>query len=51
MNKNKKSKARTFANNAYAVKTVWRISKKRVIHTALHSISGYVEWIFMSIFF
>ena len=47
----KKSKVRTFANNAYAVKTVWSISKRRVIHTALDSVIGYVEWIFMSIFF
>lgn len=46
-----KSKARIFANNAYAVKTVWQISKGRVIHTALYSIAGYAEWIFMSIFF
>ena len=40
-----------FANNAYAVKTIWGISKKRVIHTAINSIVGYAEWIFMSIFF
>ncbi|MBD5483377.1 MAG: ABC transporter ATP-binding protein [Lachnospiraceae bacterium] len=51
MSRNKKRKARVFANNAYAVKTVWGISKKRVIHTAVHAIVGYVEWIFMSIFF
>lgn len=50
-NKKDKSKARIFANNAYAVKNVWQISKKRVIHTAVYSIMGYVEWIFMSIFF
>lgn len=47
----KKSKARVFANNAYAVKTVWGISKRRVIHTVINSIAGYAEWIFMSIFF
>ncbi len=47
----KRNKLRTFANNAYAVKTVWSISKRRVIHTALDSVIGYVEWIFMSIFF
>ena len=46
-----KSKVRTFANNAYAVKTIWGISKRRVLHTAAYSIVGYVEWIFMSIFF
>ncbi|MBD5531196.1 MAG: ABC transporter ATP-binding protein [Lachnospiraceae bacterium] len=51
MSRNKKSRARVFANNAYAVKTVWGISKKRVIHTAVYAIVGYVEWIFMSIFF
>lgn len=51
MSRNAKNKARVFANNAYAVKTVWEISKKRVIHTAVYSITGYVEWIFMSIFF
>ena len=51
MSKKEKSKARIFANNAYAVKTVWSISRKRVIHTALYSIAGYAEWIFMSIFF
>ncbi|MBQ8040890.1 MAG: ABC transporter ATP-binding protein, partial [Lachnospiraceae bacterium] len=47
----KESKVRIFTNNAYAVKTVWNISKSRVIHTAINSILGYVEWIFMSIFF
>lgn len=47
----KESKVRIFGNNAYAVKTVWGISKSRVIHTAIGSIIGYVEWIFMSIFF
>ncbi len=51
MKKKKESKIRIFANNAYAVKTVWQISKSRVIHTAIGSIIGYVEWIFMSIFF
>ena len=51
MSKNQKSKARIFANNAYAVKTVWSISRKRVIHTAVYSVAGYAEWIFMSIFF
>ena len=44
-------KTRIFINNFYALKTVWQISKSRVIHTALASIVGYVEWIFMSIFF
>ncbi len=51
MKEKKESKFRIFANNAYAVKTVWQISRSRVIHTAISSIIGYVEWIFMSIFF
>lgn len=45
------TKLRIFSNNAYAVKTVWQISKSRVIHTAMDSLIGYAEWIFMSIFF
>ncbi len=51
MKNKKQSKVRIFANNAYAVKTVWGISKSRVVHTAIGSVVGYVEWIFMSIFF
>lgn len=47
----KENKLRIFANNAYAVKTVWDISKRRVIHTAVSSLADYAEWIFMSIFF
>ncbi|MGN0660484.1 MAG: hypothetical protein ACI4JX_02045 [Oscillospiraceae bacterium] len=47
----KENKARIFANNAYAVKTVWEISKKRVLHTALFTAAGYFEWLFTSIFF
>lgn len=45
------NKMKFFSNNLYALKTVWQISKSRVIHTAMASIIGYVEWIFMSIFF
>lgn len=45
------NKIKLFSNNFYALKTIWRISPKRVIHTALASIMGYAEWIFMSIFF
>lgn len=47
----KESKRRIFANNAYAVKTVWGISKTRVLITALNSAIGNASWIFMSIFF
>lgn len=51
MKPNRRSRVRVFANNAYAVKTVWEISKRRVIHTALNAVAGYAEWIFVSIFF
>lgn len=51
MEKEPKNKVRVFANNAYAVKTVWEISPKRVVHTAVSVVAGYAEWIFMSIFF
>jgi ATP-binding cassette subfamily B protein len=42
---------KTFGNNIYALKTIWRISKKRVIHTIIGEITGYGEWLFFSIFF
>jgi len=48
---NRKNRLKVFSNNAYAVKTVFGISKSRVIHTAFFAIIGYVEWIFMSIYF
>ena len=51
MKEKKESRVRIFGNNFYALKTLWQISKSRVIHTAIGSIIGYVEWIFMSIFF
>ena len=51
MKDKKESKVRIFANNFYALKTVWQISKRQVIHLAVGNIIHYVEWIFMSIFF
>lgn len=51
MKDKKRNRLRIFANNFYALKTVWQLSRSRVIHSALASIVGYVEWIFMSIFF
>jgi ATP-binding cassette subfamily B protein len=47
----KESKIRIFRNNAYAVKTIWNLSKPRVINTALYAIADYAGWIFFSIFF
>ncbi|MCL2198333.1 MAG: ABC transporter ATP-binding protein/permease [Defluviitaleaceae bacterium] len=40
-----------FKQNLYAVKTLWGLSKSRVIHTAINSAIGYFEWLFGSIFF
>lgn len=51
MEPEKKSRIKVFANNAYAVRTVWEISRQRVILTAINSVAGYAEWIFVSIFF
>lgn len=51
MEPKKKSRIKVFTNNAYAVRTVWEISRQRVIHTAINSVAGYAEWIFVSIFF
>lgn len=51
MKEKKESKVRIFANNFYAVKTVWSISKSRIIHIMIDNITGYAEWIFMAIFF
>jgi ATP-binding cassette subfamily B protein len=51
MKQKKEGRFRIFANNAYAVKTVWDISKKRVINIAVLSVLGYAEWVFTSIFF
>lgn len=47
----KASKFKTFANNIYALKTIWHISRKRVVHTVINVFSGYAEWLFFSIFF
>ena len=51
MKKKKTGKIRIFANNFYAVKTVWSISRSRIIHMIIDNITGYAEWIFMAIFF
>ncbi|MCL2719657.1 MAG: ABC transporter ATP-binding protein/permease [Lachnospiraceae bacterium] len=42
---------RVLANNIYGIKTIWQISKSRVIHIALNELVGYASWIFYSIFF
>jgi ATP-binding cassette subfamily B protein len=45
------SRFRIFANNAYAVKTVWELSKPRVLSCTAVNIIGYAEWVLSSIFF
>ncbi|MCL1864032.1 MAG: ABC transporter ATP-binding protein/permease [Defluviitaleaceae bacterium] len=40
-----------FKQNIYAVKTLWGLSKSRVLHMAVKSAVGYFEWLFGSIFF
>jgi ATP-binding cassette subfamily B protein len=45
------SRLRIFANNIYAVKTIWSISKSRIINTALDAITDYAGWLFFTIFF
>jgi len=42
---------RVIANNVFAIKLLWSISRKRVIHVALISFLGYVVWTFYSTFF
>ncbi len=51
MKDKKENKIRIFANNFYAVKTIWSISKSRIIHMIIDNIAGHAEWIFMAIFF
>ncbi|MDR1700457.1 MAG: ABC transporter ATP-binding protein, partial [Lachnoclostridium sp.] len=45
------SKLKIYRNNFYAVKTIWGISKKRVLLVALFEVTAYIEWLFFSIFF
>ncbi|MDR2531875.1 MAG: ABC transporter ATP-binding protein/permease [Oscillospiraceae bacterium] len=39
------------ANNLYAIKLLWSVSRRRVIHMALTSFLGYMTWMFYSVFF
>ncbi|MDD6401825.1 MAG: ABC transporter ATP-binding protein [Lachnospiraceae bacterium] len=42
---------RIFKNNLYALKLMWRISKKYTLHMLLVRFLGYFEWLFYSAFF
>ena len=39
------------ANNIFAIKLLWSVSKRRVIHIAFISLFGYMTWMFFSTFF
>ena len=42
---------RAIRNNLYALKLLWRICPRQVIHKALTRLFGYCEWLFYSAFF
>lgn len=44
-------KSRAVVNNIYAIKTLWGISRRRVINMAVMAALGYFEWVFYSAFF
>ena len=41
----------TLANNRYALRLMWKISPRHVIHRAITRFLGYFEWLFYSAFF
>lgn len=51
MSEQKREKVKYIKNNIYAVKLLWSISHKRVIHIALKQLTRYFEWLFYQIFF
>lgn len=51
MKKEKLTLKKAFANNLYAMKMAYHISKSRVFHALLVRAFGYFEWIFFSAFF
>lgn len=42
---------RAFRNNLYALRLLWKICPRQVIHKALMRLLGYCEWLFYSAFF
>ena len=49
--KKKKEKNRALTNNLYALKLMWQISPRLVIHGSITQLLGYFEWLFYSAFF
>lgn len=46
-----KEKKHAFRNNLYALKLLWSISPRIVVHDAILQFLGYFEWLFYSAFF
>ncbi|MCL2764933.1 MAG: ABC transporter ATP-binding protein/permease [Treponema sp.] len=41
----------TAANNIFAIKLLWGVSRRRVVHMAMTALCGYMTWMFYSTFF
>ena len=48
---NEIKKSEAFKNNIYALKLLWGISPRLVVHSAILRFLGYFEWLFYSAFF
>ena len=46
-----KKQKRVFRNNVYALRLLWKICPRQVIHKAATRLLGYFEWLFYSAFF
>ncbi len=42
---------KSLSNNLYAVKTMWKLCRSRLIFVAIQSLLSYFEWVFYSAFF
>ncbi len=51
MKKKEQTRSRALQNNLYALRTVWKISRERVIQCFLNEALGYAMWVFSSAFF
>lgn len=45
------SKGAAFKNNMYALRLVWQVCPRFVVHAAIQGFLGYFEWLFYSAFF
>ncbi len=51
MKQTEKTYSRAFQNNLYALRTIWDISRQRVIQCFFDEALGYTTWVFTSAFF